>query len=298
MTAPRRHPSRLPGQPAEQLRAAGARGRLGLVCAGRVGRMTRSRTLTNGVILLVFVVFCVGVLEFLALNIGQGNPVSSNYTVHAVFANADGLPTAADVRVSGVDVGRVIDVTHDAANPGETVATLQITDSKAVPVYSNGYATVRAKTLLGEKYVDLTIGNSNTGDAHRGRWRPAAGADREGRLQRRDLQRLRRADQGPAAAGPPGARPGHLPAKRRHPGHPAAAHHGDQRPPAGRPGLREGPAPGGQHLRAAQHHHADARRRARAAGQPPAEREHGDRSDRAAEPGTDRHPLPGRRLLQ
>ncbi len=125
--------------------------------------MTRSRTLTNGVILVAFVVFCIGVLEFLALNISQGNPLSSNYTVHAVFADADGLPTAADVRVSGVDVGKVVDISHDPAMPGETVATLQITDSKAVPLYSDGYATVRAKTLLGEKYVDLAIGNHNTG---------------------------------------------------------------------------------------------------------------------------------------
>jgi phospholipid/cholesterol/gamma-HCH transport system substrate-binding protein len=126
--------------------------------------MTRSRTLANGVILLAFVAFCVGVLEFLAINISQGNPLASNYTVHAVFADADGLPTAADVRVSGVDVGKVTDISHDPSQPGETVATLQITDTKAVPLYSDGSATVRAKTLLGEKYVDLTIGNSNTGE--------------------------------------------------------------------------------------------------------------------------------------
>src|SRR5207237_4352281 len=73
-------------------------------------------------------------------------------------SDADGLPTAADVRAIGVDVGKVVEVSHDPRYPGESVATLQITDPKAVPVYSNGYANVRPKTLLGEKYVDLTVG--------------------------------------------------------------------------------------------------------------------------------------------
>lgn len=126
--------------------------------------MTRSRTVANGVIIALFTLFCVGVLEFLALNIGQGNPLASNYSVHAVFSDADGVPTQADVRVSGVDVGKVSDISHDPSLPGETVVTLQITDSKAVPLYTNGYAMIRPKTLLGEKYVDLTVGDGATAD--------------------------------------------------------------------------------------------------------------------------------------
>ena len=127
--------------------------------------MTRSRTTFNLVAVAVFAIFCVGVMEYLALHIGQGNPVAGSYTVHAVFSDADGLPTSADVRVSGVDVGRVIEISHDPSRPGETVATLQIDDAHAVPVYSDGYAAVRAKTLLGEKYVDLTVGSSASATA-------------------------------------------------------------------------------------------------------------------------------------
>jgi ABC-type transporter Mla subunit MlaD len=41
---------------------------------------------------------------------------------------------------------------------------MQITDATAVPVYSNGFARVRPKTLLGEKFVDLTIGNPSTAE--------------------------------------------------------------------------------------------------------------------------------------
>ena len=127
--------------------------------------MARTRTLTNGVIIVAFTVFCFAVLEFLAINIGQPNPLSSDYTVHAVFADADGVPTAADIRVSGVVVGKVTSVSHDPSSPGYSIVTLDMSSAAAVPVYSNGFAKVRPKTLLGEKYVDLTVGSGTTGEA-------------------------------------------------------------------------------------------------------------------------------------
>ena len=127
--------------------------------------MDRRRTLINGGILAVFTIFCVLVLEFLATNIGQPNPLASDYTLHAVFADADGIPTAADVRVSGVGVGKVTSISHDPSSPGFSVVTIQISDSNVVPIYSNGFAKVRPKTLLGEKYIDLTVGSSASAEA-------------------------------------------------------------------------------------------------------------------------------------
>ncbi len=127
--------------------------------------MDRTRTYINGGILAAFTIFCVLVMEFLAINIGQPNPLSSDYTVNAVFADADGIPTAADVRVSGVDVGKVTSISHDPSSPGYSVVTLQISDTHSVPLYSNGFAKVRPKTLLGEKYVDLTVGSQASAEA-------------------------------------------------------------------------------------------------------------------------------------
>jgi virulence factor Mce-like protein len=127
--------------------------------------MNTSRILRNAIFVSIFAVVCIVGMEFLAVNIGQPNPLSSDYTVHAVFSDADGIPTAADVRVSGVAVGKVTAVSHDPKNPGVSVVTLQIGNANAVPVYSNGYAVVRPKTLLGEKYVDLTVGSNASGEA-------------------------------------------------------------------------------------------------------------------------------------
>lgn len=124
--------------------------------------MNRSRTAVNAVILAVFAMLCVGAMEYLALNIGQGNPFSSNYRLHAVFRDADGVPTSADVRVSGVVVGKVTEINHDPKQPGFSVVTMEVSDGRSVPVYTNGYAKVKPKTLLGEKFIDLTLGTRDS----------------------------------------------------------------------------------------------------------------------------------------
>ena len=127
--------------------------------------MNRSATTRNLIIIAVFTAVCVIGLEFLAVNIGQPVPFGQSYTVNAVFSDADGVPSAADVRVAGVDVGHVISVGTSTSYPGETVVTLQLTDSHAIPVYSNGSANVEPKTLLGEKYVQLDVGDGASGEA-------------------------------------------------------------------------------------------------------------------------------------
>lgn len=127
--------------------------------------MNRAGTVRNFVIIAVFTVLCVIGMEFLAVNIGQPVPFGQSYTVNAVFSDADGVTGSADVRVAGVDVGHVLSVGTSSSYPGETVATLQINDSRAIPLYSNGSAKVEPKTLLGEKYIELAVGNSASGEA-------------------------------------------------------------------------------------------------------------------------------------
>ena len=127
--------------------------------------MNRTATTRNLVIIALFTAICVIGMEFLAVNIGQPVPFGQSYTVNAVFSDADGVTGAADVRVAGVDVGHVTSVGTSQAYPGETVVALQLTDPRAQPVYSNGSANVEPKTLLGEKYIELSVGNAASGEA-------------------------------------------------------------------------------------------------------------------------------------
>lgn len=124
--------------------------------------MATSRVVVNAVLLAVFALVCVVAMEALAINIGQPNPLSHDYTVRGLFTDADGLPSAADVRVAGVVVGKVTGISHDPDFPGYTVVTMDIQDDRANPIYHNGSASIRPKTLLGEKYVDLFIGNGTS----------------------------------------------------------------------------------------------------------------------------------------
>lgn len=123
--------------------------------------MSKRRTITNAVMLAVFATFCIVAMEWLAFNIGQPKPgfLNSSYRLTAYFKDADGLPTSADVRVSGVVVGKVISVSKDdQGHPGTTKVNMDIADSNAV-VHRNATAKVRPKTLLGEKFVDLNLGS-------------------------------------------------------------------------------------------------------------------------------------------
>ena len=124
--------------------------------------MAKSRTAANAVILIVFAVICIGAMEWLAFNIGQPKPgfLDNSYKLSAYFQDANGLPTAADVRVAGLQVGKVTAIGKDSEHPGATRVDMSITDSN-VTVHTNAFAKVRPKTLLGEKYVDLDPG---TGD--------------------------------------------------------------------------------------------------------------------------------------
>jgi len=121
--------------------------------------VSRGRVVVDFFFVAAFVAVCVFAMEFLAVNIGQPNPLGHAYRVQAVFADADGVPPAADIRVAGILVGKVTGISHDSAHPQATVVTMEITDDRAVPLYSNATAKVQPKSLLGEKYIDLVAGD-------------------------------------------------------------------------------------------------------------------------------------------
>jgi virulence factor Mce-like protein len=111
--------------------------------------------------MLAFAGSCVGLLIFLWISFGGGTPFApEGYRLNAEFSQAVELGTQADVRISGVGVGKVISVGLDP-HTGLTRAVMQI-DTRFAPRPVDTRAILRAKTLLGETYVELTPG-SRTG---------------------------------------------------------------------------------------------------------------------------------------
>jgi phospholipid/cholesterol/gamma-HCH transport system substrate-binding protein len=77
------------------------------------------------------------------------------------FAEATTLADEADVRVSGVSVGRVVELERDPAG-NRTLAKLELKRQYA-PLHKDARAILRQKTLLGETYVELTLGRATAG---------------------------------------------------------------------------------------------------------------------------------------
>ena len=99
-----------------------------------------------------FVVVSVGLLLYLAQSIGAiGTGGGTKYELR--LEHAAGLVENNAVKIAGVGVGRIskIDVDHDIA-----VLTLQIDDD--IVLHEDAKAIVRAKSLLGEKYLQVEPG--------------------------------------------------------------------------------------------------------------------------------------------
>jgi virulence factor Mce-like protein len=83
-------------------------------------------------------------------------PGSGGYTLRAVFDNGSGLRTGMDVRVSGIDVGRVRAIELDQSVPTipRAVAVIRLTDRRAANMRNDARCQIRSATLLGDRFVD------------------------------------------------------------------------------------------------------------------------------------------------
>jgi phospholipid/cholesterol/gamma-HCH transport system substrate-binding protein len=121
---------------------------------------TRSPSPLKVASMALFALSCIGLLLFLWISFGGAVPFApQGYIVRVPFTYADQLPTQAQVRIAGVNVGTVIGKSNDPRT-NRTIATLEI-DRKYAPLHANATALLRTKTILGEVYVAITPGSPN-----------------------------------------------------------------------------------------------------------------------------------------
>jgi phospholipid/cholesterol/gamma-HCH transport system substrate-binding protein len=109
-----------------------------------------------------FALSCFGLLLFLWLAFGGTIPLQpKGYRFNVAFKEAGTLSPEADVRISGVSVGKV-KVIHADKETGSSDATIQL-DTAYAPIPKDTKAILRQKTLLGETYVELTPGSKSAG---------------------------------------------------------------------------------------------------------------------------------------
>jgi phospholipid/cholesterol/gamma-HCH transport system substrate-binding protein len=111
-------------------------------------------------IMVGFALSCFGLLLFLWLAFGGPTPLKpKGYRFKVSFGEATQLAHEADVRISGVPVGKVKDIRTNSKT-GRSDATIELQPEYA-PLPADARATLRQKTLLGETYVELTPGTPN-----------------------------------------------------------------------------------------------------------------------------------------
>ncbi|HKG01809.1 MAG TPA: MlaD family protein [Conexibacter sp.] len=118
-------------------------------------------TLGRILVMAGFALSCFGLLLYLWVAFGGGFPLKpEGYRFQIRFGEATQLAQQADVRISGVPVGKVVKL---ELGPGQTTeATVQL-DERYAPIPQDSRAILRSKTLLGETYVELTPGNKGDG---------------------------------------------------------------------------------------------------------------------------------------
>jgi virulence factor Mce-like protein len=113
--------------------------------------------------MVVFALSCFGILLFLWISFGGPVPLKpKGYRFKVAFPEATTLAQQADVRIAGVNVGKVVGMSLDKGGT-RTMVTIDMKRGFA-PVPKDTRAILRQKTLLGETYVELSPGTRRKGN--------------------------------------------------------------------------------------------------------------------------------------
>jgi len=120
----------------------------------------RAPSTTQLLIIAGFALSCFGILLFLWVTFGGPTPFRAKpYEIKVPFNEATQLAEQSDVRISGVNVGKVQNIAL-APNGRQALATVDV-DDKYAPLPTSTRAILRTKTLLGETYIELTPGDGS-----------------------------------------------------------------------------------------------------------------------------------------
>ncbi len=81
----------------------------------------------------------------------------SGYEIEACFTNTGGLKTGAAVTISGVEVGRVKSIALE-----DYLACVVMQLPKGLAVQDDAIVSIKTKGLIGEKFVEISPGASET----------------------------------------------------------------------------------------------------------------------------------------
>ena len=109
----------------------------------------------------LFVLLGLLCVAYLTVKLGKMELFSSQgFELVARFDSVSGLCVGADVEMSGVPVGRVVDIRLDP-DPLRNQAVVRLRLNKDLQLSDDSMASVRTSGLIGDKYVSLSRGGSD-----------------------------------------------------------------------------------------------------------------------------------------
>jgi len=112
---------------------------------------------TSEIIVGLFVLIGIACLGYLAIKLGKLEVLSdSGYTVYADFPTVAGLKRGDPVEIAGVKVGRV-----ESMGLADDWARLQLRFDDGIKLQEDVIASVRARGLIGDKFVLVSPGASD-----------------------------------------------------------------------------------------------------------------------------------------
>lgn len=113
---------------------------------------------TADLVVGLFMVAGIAALLFLALQVSGLSPKSSgdSYTLYANFNDAGGLTSRARISMAGVTIGSIRDVTLNRETFQARVAMDIQASVDNIP--ADSAAVIRTSGLLGEQYIDVSVG--------------------------------------------------------------------------------------------------------------------------------------------
>ena len=109
----------------------------------------------------LFVLLGLLCVAYLTVKLGKMELFSSQgFELVARFDSVSGLRVGADVEMSGVPVGRVVDIRLDP-DPLRNQAVVRLRLNKDLQRADDSMASVRTSGLIGDKYVSLSRGGSD-----------------------------------------------------------------------------------------------------------------------------------------
>jgi virulence factor Mce-like protein len=128
---------------------------------GGIQGVASSPILVGAVTILIVIV-----AVFLAYNANNGLPFVSTYKLKVQVPNANALVKGNDIRIGGTLVGTVRSVVPVQLENGEVAAELALSlDKNAEPLPVDSTITIRPKSALGLKFLQITPGDSSKGFA-------------------------------------------------------------------------------------------------------------------------------------